>query len=196
MSIFKELKSGWPKNAAMIGVTMSATNDATTAANASATTNPTAISTRLPLMMKALNSFSTRTSSWLTCDGLLVRRASTEDAHLGGAEAGVFLPSRHWLYPGATAQKPPQRPRSLSRSMPTSAARSVRSSSQSSRSGTRGCWAGRPASLAKFVVDAVLNVADNPVETLAMIVDLHVLPRHANLEVGLDVAPMLLRLPH
>jgi hypothetical protein len=55
---------------------------------------------------------------------------------------------------------------------------------------------GRPASLAKFVVDAVLNVADDPVETLAKIVDLHVLPCHANLEVGLDIAPLLLRLPH
>jgi hypothetical protein len=59
-------------------------------------------------------------------------------------------------------------------------------------------WAGpdRPASLTKFVVDAVLNVADDPVETLAKIVDLHVLPCHANREVGLDIAPLFLRLPH
>src|SRR6185436_13881929 len=42
----------------MIGVTMSATNEATTAANASAMMNATAISTRFPFRMNALNSFS------------------------------------------------------------------------------------------------------------------------------------------
>src|SRR5512132_1713387 len=58
MSTLRLLKSGWPTIAAMMGVTMSATNEATTAANASAMMNATAISTRFPFMMNALNSFS------------------------------------------------------------------------------------------------------------------------------------------
>ena len=58
MWAFNAPKSGCPKIAPMMGVMTSATNEATTAANARPMTKATAISTRFPFMMNALNSLN------------------------------------------------------------------------------------------------------------------------------------------